>query len=119
MLGLFSKNPSHPLADAREAKRILGEIAGREPLGAVEDASAWMESLAGDDSFKLAQRLDLIFRLDEPWATPVAHRSRDTGRSATVIGSSLPPPTSTASTGIARQGRKASTRNCTCYTAGW
>lgn len=77
MLGLFSKNPSHPLADAREAKRILGEIAGREPLGAVEDASAWMESLAGDDSFKLAQRLDLIFRLDEAAVVPARRLGRD------------------------------------------
>ncbi|MCE9569664.1 MAG: hypothetical protein K8R10_06585 [Rhodocyclales bacterium] len=65
MLGLFSNNAKHPLAEAREAKRILAEVAGREPLRAVEDAGAWLESLTADEGFKLPQRLDLVFRLDE------------------------------------------------------
>lgn len=66
MLGFFSnKTTIHPLADAREAKRILAEIADRGPQAAVEDASVWLESLAADDSFKLGQRLVLTFRLDE------------------------------------------------------
>jgi hypothetical protein len=43
MLGLFSNKTTHPLADAREAKRILAEVASREPLGGVEDAGAWLE----------------------------------------------------------------------------
>jgi len=77
MLGLFSNKAAHPLADAREAKRILAEIANREPLGAVEDAGAWLESLAGDDSFKLAQRLDLIFRLDEAVVAQARRLGRD------------------------------------------
>lgn len=65
MLGFFSNKTIHPLADAREAKRILAEVANRESLSAVEDTGAWLESLAADESFKLGQRLDLIFRLDE------------------------------------------------------
>lgn len=73
MLGLFSNKNSHPLADTREAKRILGEIASGEPLAAVEDTGAWLESLAADESFKLGQRLDLLFRLDEA-AVPQARR---------------------------------------------
>ena len=77
MLGLFSNKTTHPLADAREAKRILADVANREPLSAVEDASAWLESLAADDSFKLAQRLDLIFRLDESAAAQARRLGRD------------------------------------------
>lgn len=65
MLGFFSSKTTHPLADAREAKRIFSEIAGSEPLSAMEDAGAWLESLAADESFKLGQRLELLFRLDE------------------------------------------------------
>jgi len=65
MLGFFSNKTIHPLADAREAKRVIAEIAGREPQSAVEDASAWLESISADEGFKLALRLDLLFRIDE------------------------------------------------------
>jgi len=78
MLGFFSnKQPTHPLADAREAKRILAEIASREPLGGVEDASAWLESISADESFKLAQRLDLVFKLDEAAGAQARRLARD------------------------------------------
>ena len=77
MLGFFSSKTSHPLADAREAKRILAEIASREPQGAVEDASAWLESLAADESFKLAQRLELILKLDEAAVAQARRLGRD------------------------------------------
>jgi hypothetical protein len=77
MLGFFSNKTVHPLADAREAKRILAEIASREPQGAVEDASAWLESLAADESFKLAQRLELILKLDEAAVAQARRLGRD------------------------------------------
>ncbi|MCX7165808.1 MAG: hypothetical protein NTV11_05990 [Rhodocyclales bacterium] len=77
MLGFFSNKTIHPLADAREAKRILGEIASREPQAAVEDASAWLESLAADESFKLAQRLELILKLDEAAVAQARRLGRD------------------------------------------
>lgn len=77
MLGFFSNKTVHPLADAREAKRILAEIANREPVAAVEDAGAWLESLAADDGFKLGQRLDLIFKLDEAAVVQARRLARD------------------------------------------
>ena len=48
MLGFFSSKNEHPLADPKEAKRILAEIATREPLGAAEEASGWLESLPAE-----------------------------------------------------------------------
>ena len=77
MLGFFSNKAVHPLADAREAKRIFAEIAGNTPQGAVEDVGAWLESLAADGSFKLAQRLELIFRLDEAAVVQARRLGRD------------------------------------------
>ncbi|WP_310452461.1 hypothetical protein [Sulfuritalea sp.] len=78
MLGFFSnKQPAHPLADPREAKNVLAEIGGREPLDAMEDASAWLESIVADESFKLAQRLDIIFKLDEAAAAQARRLGRD------------------------------------------
>ncbi|MCX7180233.1 MAG: hypothetical protein NTX56_16205, partial [Proteobacteria bacterium] len=77
MLRIFSNKTGHPLADTREARRILAEIASREPQTAVEDASAWLESLAADESFKLAQRLDLILKLDEAAVAQARRLGRD------------------------------------------
>ncbi len=77
MLGFFSSKTIHPLADAREVKRILADVANREPLSAVEDAGAWLDSLAADESFAVAQRLELIFRLDEAAVPQVRRLGRD------------------------------------------
>lgn len=77
MLGIFSKQPQHPLADAKEAKRILAEISIREPLGAAEEASGWLESIPAEQSFKPVQRLDLILRLDEATAAQARRLARD------------------------------------------
>lgn len=78
MLGLFSSNKTtHPLATSREAKRILEEIATREPLRAIEDAGAWLESLAADEGFKLGQRLDLILRIDAAAVAQARRLGRD------------------------------------------
>ncbi len=77
MLGFFSNKAVHPLADAREARRIVAEIASREPQSAVEDASAWLESLAAEESFKLAQRLELTIKLDEAAVAQARRLGRD------------------------------------------
>lgn len=77
MLGFFSNKNEHPLADAKEAKRILAEIATREPLGAAEEASGWLESIPAEQGFKPAQRLDLILRLDEATAAQSRRLARD------------------------------------------
>jgi hypothetical protein len=77
MAGFFSNKSIHPLADSREAKRIFSAIASREPLRAVEDASAWLESLAADESFKLAQRLEQIFKLDDAAVAQARRLGRD------------------------------------------
>ncbi|MBI5110327.1 MAG: hypothetical protein HZA62_16440 [Rhodocyclales bacterium] len=77
MLGFFSSKTEHPLADAKEAKRILGEIATREPVGAAEEASGWLESIPAEQGFKPAQRLDLILRLDEATAAQSRRLARD------------------------------------------
>lgn len=51
MLGFFSAKPDHPLADAKEARRIVAEIAAHEPVAALGEAAGWFESLAGVDGF--------------------------------------------------------------------
>ncbi len=77
MLGIFSKQPQHPMADGKEAKRILAEMSIRDPLGAAEEASGWLESIPAEQSFKPIQRLDLILRLDEATAAHARRLARD------------------------------------------
>ena len=77
MLGFFSNKNEHPLADAKEAKRIFGELGLREPLGAVEEASGWLESIPAEAGFKPPQRLELILRLDEAIAAQARRLARD------------------------------------------
>ncbi|PKO83720.1 MAG: hypothetical protein CVU17_06440 [Betaproteobacteria bacterium HGW-Betaproteobacteria-11] len=65
MISLFSPKADHPLLDAREARRVFAELAAREAPEALEEATAWLESLPGAEGFKLAQRLETVLRLDE------------------------------------------------------
>lgn len=77
MLGFFANKNEHPLADAKEAKRIFGELAVREPLGAAEEASGWLESIPAEQGFKPPQRLELILRLDEATIAQARRLARD------------------------------------------
>ncbi len=76
MLGLFSSKSGHPLADAKEAKMLLGELAASEPVGGLEEATAWYESVTADEHLRLDRRLEILLQLDE---TAIIH-ARRTGR---------------------------------------
>lgn len=65
MLGMFSARPDHPLADARQARRLLAELPAQEPASAIDNATAWIESLVASDEFRLDRRLDRVLQLDE------------------------------------------------------
>lgn len=73
MLGLFASKHSHPLGDAKEAKRVYAELAASEPASALDDATVWLESLVGEDSFKLEQRLEILLQIDAA-VLPAARR---------------------------------------------
>jgi hypothetical protein len=72
-MGLFSSKVSHPLADAKEVRRVLEEVAKHEPAAALEETIAWMDSLSSAADLKLEMLLDLLLRLDEA-ALPQANR---------------------------------------------
>lgn len=63
--GLAAVKPGHPLADAGEAQRVLADLALRDAAPALGEVSGWLQSLAADDRVRLAERLALVFRLDE------------------------------------------------------
>lgn len=77
MLGLFSAKSGHPLADAKEAKRVLGELSMRDAATALDEVSGWLESVAGDEVLNLSDRLALVFQLDEAVQTQARKLGRD------------------------------------------
>jgi hypothetical protein len=84
MLGFFSNQPDHPFADSREAKRICDEIATCDPLHALKEASAWLESITSVEGFKLGLRVERMLQLDgaaSPQARRVGRDSIHQGRS--------------------------------------
>jgi len=65
MLGIFSSKSNHPLADAKEARRVFDELSMREAGVALDEVCGWLESVSGDELFKLSDRLALVSQLDE------------------------------------------------------
>lgn len=77
MLGLFSAKPDHPLADAKEAKRVLAELPAGDPATSIDSASAWVESLLATTEFKAERRLDLILQIDEAVLPQIRRLARE------------------------------------------
>lgn len=62
---LFGGGPDHPMADPKEAKRLLEELPGNDPLKALEELAHWQESVSGAEGFRADARLQLLFLIDE------------------------------------------------------
>src|SRR5690242_9218282 len=77
MLGIFSGKPDHPLADGKETRRIVDELAGRDPAVAMDEIAAWLESLVGADDLKLELRLDIVRQLADAAAPHARRLARD------------------------------------------
>lgn len=65
MLRIFPPKVDHPLADPKEASRVVGELPMLEASAALDSATAWLESLAATSEFPAGPRLDLILQIDE------------------------------------------------------
>jgi plasmid maintenance system antidote protein VapI len=61
----IGQRSSHPMNSPAEAARLLTELPLDEPLKAVEEVAAWLESLASATSFGTESRLKVISMVDE------------------------------------------------------
>lgn len=77
MLGLFGAKPNHPLADNGEVKRVLGELAAAETRTAVGDATAWLESLASAEGFRLGLLAERLAQFDQAVFPQARRLARD------------------------------------------
>ena len=64
VFGIFSGKVAHPLVDPKEVKRICLDLAQREPLSALEEASGWLEALVEFDDMKLPLRIERLDQID-------------------------------------------------------
>ncbi len=54
----------HPLADAKEAKKIIEGFPYKDPWKTLEDAGFWLGSVSETDAYKLERRFELVGLLD-------------------------------------------------------
>ena len=67
----IGQRSSHPMNSPADAARLLAELPLDEPLKAVEEVAAWLESLAQATSSGTESRLKVISMVDEA-GQPVA-----------------------------------------------
>jgi hypothetical protein len=66
MISLFgSKKPDHPMADIKEARKLLDDLPGGDALKCADELSHWLESVMAEEGFKPEYRAQLVQLLDE------------------------------------------------------
>jgi len=77
MLKLFGGGrPDHPMADPKEARRILEALPAQE-LKALEELSTWHESVGSAPGFKPADRMQLLVQVDDAAQPRLRKLARD------------------------------------------
>lgn len=77
MLRLFGAKPDHPLADPKEARRILGELPAQDHFRALDELTHWLESVAAAEPFRLEARVQALFAVDEAAQPRLRRLARD------------------------------------------
>jgi len=66
MLKLFGAGKAdHPLADAKEARRLLDALPAQDPYKALEELAHWMESTAGAEGYRPLERIQTLYMVDD------------------------------------------------------
>ena len=78
MISLFgSKKPDHPMADIKEARKLLEELPGGDAFKCVDELSHWLASVMAEEGFKPEYRVQLVQLLDEAAQLPLRKLTRD------------------------------------------
>ena len=76
-MGLFGGKAAHPLASAKELKRVLEALPDNDLFKALDELMHWVESVAAAEDFKPEARIQLLFALDEAAQPRVRKLARD------------------------------------------
>ena len=77
MLKWLGPKADHPMADLKEARRLIAEVPQGDSLKAVEELADWVESVAGTAGFTGADRLELYRQLEDAAQPPQRRLTRD------------------------------------------
>ena len=69
--------PDHPLADPKEARRLLDALPADDAVKALDELMHWIESVAAVEGFRPEARIQLLFALDEAAQPRVRKLARD------------------------------------------
>lgn len=65
-MSLFgSRKPDHPMADIKEARKLLGELPANDAVRSADELAHWLESAMVEADFKPDYRVQLVQLLDE------------------------------------------------------
>src|SRR6266404_1617110 len=57
--------PDHPMADLKQAKRLISELPANDSLKALDEVTFWLDSICRDEGFKVNSRYELFGLLDQ------------------------------------------------------
>jgi len=78
MLSIFGGTRSaHPMADQKEARRVLAALPVADAFAVLEELAHWLESVQADPTFRPEQRAQLVQMLDEAGQASVRKLSRE------------------------------------------
>jgi hypothetical protein len=63
-MNVFARKEDHPLAKTEDAERLLLALTGEESSKAIEDAAAWLDSVAAAGDMRPEHQLELILQID-------------------------------------------------------
>jgi hypothetical protein len=65
MFAWIAGKPDHPLADRKDARQIITELRGGDPVTRLDEATAYLESLLRADGFRIGYLYEVIDLLDQ------------------------------------------------------
>ena len=78
MISLFGgKKPDHPMAEIKEARKLLGDLPTGDAVKCVDELMHWLQSVAAEEGFKAEYRAQLIQLLDETAQIHLRKLARD------------------------------------------
>ncbi len=77
MIKLFGAKPDHPMADPKEARRILEQLPAQDPFKSLDELTHWLESVSAAEGFKPEVRIQVLLLIDEAAQPRVRKLAKD------------------------------------------
>ena len=75
--GFFAQKTDHPLANARELRKVLSELPKDNAFKALDDISGWLESLEGTSNFPAGTLYEVLEQFEEAAQPHLKRLSRE------------------------------------------